>query len=74
MHVYACICMYVCVRSGLEGKSTTRHSKMAEYLSLDDQDNGANEKKSRVIICIAKIHFFSSVKDEQHTFGVSTCL
>lgn len=40
----------MCVYSGLEGESTTRHSKMAKYRSIDDQDHGANEEKSRVII------------------------
>lgn len=29
-----------------------RHAKMAKYRSSDDQDNGANEEKSWVIIAI----------------------
>lgn len=44
--------MCVCVYSGLEGESAARHSKMAKHRSADDQDDGANEKKSGVIITI----------------------
>lgn len=48
----------MCVYSGLEGESAIRRSKMEKYRSIDDQDHGANEEKSRVIIAsiyVAKI-------------------